>query len=117
VVTLSRFDPLAGEATQAIVHVLPVDEVEATLKVVPPSAGRDALALGLWEGVRLTWTLDRDLALPKVRWVTLGKDDNGFAWLVLGVRGDACYSLQVPAWTSDEPGDTSSIQVIVDIQH
>jgi hypothetical protein len=116
-VTLDRFGPLAGEATQAIVHVLPVDEVAGTLKVTPPSAGRDAVALGLWQGVRLTWALDRELSLPKVRWITMGKDDNGFAWLVLGVRGEACYSLQVPAWTGDEPADTPTIQVLVDVAH
>jgi hypothetical protein len=75
------------------------------------------VALGLWQGVRLTWTLDRELSLPKVRWVTMGKDDNGFAWLVLGVRGDACYSLDVPAWTTDTPTDTSTIEVVLDIQH
>jgi hypothetical protein len=45
VVTLNRFQPLAGEATQAIVHVRPVSEIADTLKVVPPSAGRDAVAL------------------------------------------------------------------------
>jgi hypothetical protein len=117
VVTLNRFQPLAGEATQAIVHVLPVNEVADTLKVVSPSAGRGAVALGLWQGVRLTWTLDRELSLPKVRWVTMGKDDNGFAWLVLGVRGDACYSIDVPAWTSEEAVDTSSIEVLLDVQH
>jgi hypothetical protein len=117
VVTLNRFQPLAGEATQAIVHVLRVNEVAETLKVTPPSAGRDAVALGLWQGVRLTWVLDRELSLPKVRWVTMGKDDNGFAWLVVGVRGDACYSLDVPAWTSGEPSDTSTIEVLLDIQH
>jgi hypothetical protein len=116
-VTLNRFQALADEATQAIVHVLPVDEVAGTLKVVAPSAGRDAVALGLWQGVRLTWELDRELSLPKVRWVTMGKDDNGFAWLVLGVRGDACYSVDVPAWSSDEPGDTSTIEVLLDVQH
>jgi hypothetical protein len=117
IVTLNRFQPLAGEATQAIVHVRPVSEIADTLKVVAPSAGRDAVALGLWQGVRLTWTLDRELSLPKVRWVTMGKDDNGFAWLILGVRGEACYSIDVPAWTTGEPTDTSTIQVLLDIQH
>ena len=35
----------------------------------------------------------------------------------LGVRGDACYSVDVPAWSSDEPGDTSTIEVLLDVQH
>jgi hypothetical protein len=116
-VTLDRFDPLAGEATQAIVHVLPVSQVADTLKVVAPSAGRNAVALGLWQGVRLTWALDRELSLPKVRWVTMGKDDNGFAWLVLGVRGEACYSLQVPSWSSEAPDGGPSIEVLLDVEH
>jgi len=42
----------------------------------------------------------------------------GFAWLVLGVRGDACYSLQVPAWAATgDPSDASSIEVIVEVGH
>ena len=117
VVTLNRAPPMAGNATQAIVHLLPVNEVADTLKVVAPSMGRNAVALGLWQGVRLTWALDRELSLPKVRWVTMGKDDNGFAWLVLGVRGEACYSIDVPAWSSGEPGDDRSIEVMLDVQH
>lgn len=116
-VTLNRFDPLAGDATQAIVHVLPVADVAETLKVVAPSAGRDAVALGLWEGVRSNLELDQALGLSKLRWITMGRDDNGFLWLVLGVRGAACYSLQVPAWTSEEPGGASTVQVIVDVEH
>jgi hypothetical protein len=116
-VTLNRYAPLEGEASQAIVHVLPVDQVADTLGVVAPSLGRSAVALGLWQGVRLTWELDRELSLPRLRWITLGKDDNGFAWLVLGVRGDACYSLQVPAWSPDDPGDASTIEVTVDVRN
>lgn len=118
IVTLNQFEPLAGVATQAIVHLMPVGEVADRLGVVEPSAGREAVALGLWQGVRLTWTIDRELSLPKVRWVTMGKGENGFAWLVLGVRGDACYSLQVPVWAATgDPSDASSIEVIVEVEH
>lgn len=116
-VSLNRFDPLAGEATQAIVHVLPVADVAGTLKVVAPSAGRDAVALGLWQGVRSNLELDQALGLSKLRWITMGRDDNDFLWLVLGVRGEACYSLQVPDWSAEEPDGPSSIQVIVDVEH
>ncbi|MEZ4597664.1 MAG: hypothetical protein R3C32_13100 [Chloroflexota bacterium] len=115
--TLTRSASLAGEPTQAIVHVLPVDEVATTLKVVAPSAGRDAVALGLWEGVRTNLELDQALGLSKLRWITVGKDDNGFVWLVLGVRGDACYSLQAPDWSTDDPKRVSETQVLVDVAH
>lgn len=117
VVTLNRSAPLAGEATQAIVHVMPVAKVADTLKVVAPSAGRDAVALGLWAGVRSNLELDQALALPKLRWITMGKDDNGFIWLVLGVRGEACYSLQAPDWSADEPEAVADTQVIVEVAH
>jgi hypothetical protein len=117
VVSLNQYDPLEGEATQAIVHVLPVDEVATTLTVVAPSAGRDAVALGLWQGVRANLELDQALGLTKLRWITMGKDDNGFVWLVLGVRGEACYSLQAPDWSIDDPESVSQTQVIVDVEH
>jgi hypothetical protein len=116
IVTLDRDDRLGGNGTQAIVHVLPTDEVASTLKVQPPSEGTTSLALGLFQDVRLTWSVDQALSLPALDWVTLGKDDNGFAWLVVGVDADPCYSLQVPAWTADEPTEAATIQVTLDVQ-
>ncbi len=92
-----------GNGTQAIVHVLPPDEVPTTLKVGAPQAGDVAVALGLFQDVRLTWTLDRALTLPSLKWITMEKDDNGFPWIVLGAKGTGCYSLQVPDWTASDP--------------
>jgi hypothetical protein len=105
-----------GDGTQAIVHVLPVDQVASTLKVKPPSAGDQAVAIGLYQDVRLTWTLDRALT-PAMKWITMEKDNNGFPWLVLGTKDGACYSIQVPAWTAKHPKSTTPIQVVVDIKH
>ena len=99
--------------------MLPVDRVADTLHVVAPSDGRAAIALRLGPGVRLTWDMDRAIGLSKVRWATLGKDDGDIPWLVLGVAGGraaACYSLQVPTWSPDDPGDATSIEVTLDIQ-
>ncbi len=117
-VTLDRRPALAGDATHAIVHVRPTNEIASSLKVVPPSRGRTSIALGLWQGVRLTWAVDQAVGLPAIDWVTLGTDDNDFAWLVVGTGAtDPCYSLQVPAWTADAPAATDTIQVALDIQH
>lgn len=115
-VTLDRDDRVGGNGTQAIVHVLPTEEVASTLKVRPPSEGATSLALGLFQDVRLTWSVDRAIGLPALDWVTLGKDDNGFAWLVVGVDADPCYSLQVPAWTADDPAESNTIQVTLDVR-
>ncbi len=106
-----------GNGTQAIVHVLPPAEVSTTLKVGAPQAGDVAVALGLFQDVRLTWTLDRALTLPSLKWITMEKDDNGFPWIVLGAKGTGCYSLQVPDWTPGDPRPASTILVTIDVQH
>ena len=98
-VTLDQRDP-GGDGTQAIVHVMPAEDVPTTLKVSAPQAGTVAVALGLFQDVRLTWSLDRALTLPALKWITMEKDDNGFPWFVLGVKGAACYSLQIPDWSA-----------------
>jgi hypothetical protein len=116
VVTLDQ-QGAGGNGTQAIVHVLPPDEVPTTLKVPPPQAGATAVALGLFQDVRLTWSLDRALTLPALKWITMEKDDNGYPWVVLGVKGDACYSLQVPAWTDDDPQPATTVLVTIDVDH
>lgn len=116
IVTLDRDERRGGNGTQAIVHVLPTDEVASTLKVRPPSEGASSLALGLFQDVRLTWSVDQAINLPALDWVTLGKDDNGFAWVVVGVDADPCYSLQVPPWTEDDPTEATTIQVTLDVK-
>lgn len=111
-------DRRSGEAdfVQAIAHQLPIDDV-ANLKVKKPSAGGVAVAVGLFEGVRLTWTIDRQLSgLNAVRAITLGKDNNGFAWLVVGADGEGCYSLQVPAWTAHHPEEDARVVVFLDVK-
>jgi hypothetical protein len=116
-IRLDRYNPMGGNGTQAITHVLPPDEVASTLKVKAPKDGDTAIALGLFQDVRLNWALNQAAGLPAVKWLTLGKDDNGYPWLVAGVNGDACYSLQVPAWTAKNPKQQQSIQVFLDVQH
>lgn len=117
-VTLNRYNALGGNGTQAITHVLPSDEVNPTLKVKKPDEGDWAIALGLFQDVRLTWTLDRDLSgLGSVEAITLGKDDNGYPWLVVGTDDEPCYSLQIPAWTAKNPKNQQSIQVFLDVKH
>ncbi len=106
-----------GNGTQAIVHVLPPDEVPSTLKVSSPQAGTKAVALGLFQDVRLTWTLDRALTLPALKWITMEKDNNGFPWVVLGVKGDACYSVQIPAWSEEDPQPATTVLVTIDVDH
>jgi len=101
-VTLDQKDP-GGHGTQAIVHVLPPADVPATLKVSAPQAGTTAVALGLFQDVKLTWSLDLALTLPALKWITMEKDDNGYPWIVLGVKGAACYSLQIPDWSASDP--------------
>jgi hypothetical protein len=105
-----------GDGTQAIVHVMPIEDVKSTLKVTAPSAGDTAIALGLFQDVK-GWNYDQAKTMPAVKWITMDKDDNGYPWMVLGVKGDACYSLQVPAWTADHPKAESTIQVVVDVKH
>jgi hypothetical protein len=116
IVTLDQRGP-GGNGTQAIVHVLPAEEVPSTLQVSSPQAGSTAIALGLFQDVRLTWPLDRALTLPALKWITMEKDDNGFPWIVLGVKGDACYSLQIPDWTGDDPQPATTVLVTVDVEH
>lgn len=118
-VTLDQYSGLGGNGAQAIVHVLPVNKVQSTLKVSPPQMGDVAVALGLFQDVRLTWSLDRALSgLPKFEWLTMEKDNNGFPWLVLGINGSsACYSLQAPAWDTANPKAQKTIQVVVDVKH
>jgi len=96
---------------------MPPDEVSSTLKVSAPQAGDVAVALGLLEDVRLTWSLDRALTLSSMKWITMEKDDNGFPWIVLGVDGAACYSLQIPDWTADDPQPTTTVLVTIDVKH
>jgi hypothetical protein len=120
IVTLARYKPFAGQPSEALVRVLPADRVADTLNVVPPSMGRAAIALRLGPGVRLTWDMDRALGLPEVQWATLGKDDAGIPWLVLGVQSghaSACYSLQVPDWAPEAAGDATSMEITLDVQH
>lgn len=114
---LGRRRGLDGVGSRAVVQVMPVSEVAERLGFVAPSTGRTALVLTLSEGVRATLSVDQVVGLQKVRAVTAGKDPDGLQWLVLGVRGDACYSLQAPAWSSDVPTETSSTEVIVDVAH
>jgi hypothetical protein len=106
-----------GDGTQAIVNVMPVNEVASTLKVTAPSAGDQAIAIGLYQDVKLTWSLDRALTTPAMKWITMEKDNNGFPWVVLGTKDGACYSIQVPAWTASNPKSKTPIQVVVDIKH
>ncbi len=116
--TLSRYNALGGNGTQAITHVLPSDQVNPTLKVKKPKDGDWSVALGLFQDVRLTWTLDRELTgLGEVEAITLGKDNNGYPWLVVGTDEEPCYSLQIPAWTAKNPKNQQSIQVFLDIKH
>ena len=97
--------------------MLPTDQVKSQLKVSAPNDGDTAVALGLFQDVRLTWALDRALPLKAFKWITMEKDNNGYPWVVLGIDGDACYSLQVPAWTADSPKSRPTIQVVVDVLH
>ncbi len=116
--TLSRYNALGGNGTQAITHVLPSDQVNPTLKVKKPKDGDWSVALGLFQDVRLTWTLDRELTgLGEVEAITLGKDNNGYPWLVVGTDEEPCYSLQIPAWTAKNPKNQQSIQVFLDVKH
>lgn len=114
---LTRRRALDGAGARATIQVMPLDEVAERPGFVPPSVGRSAVVLTLSEGIRATLTLDQPLSFPKVRAVTAGKDPDGRQWLALGVRGETCYSLQVPAWATDEADDPSTIEVIVDIAH
>lgn len=102
---------------RAVVQVMPVSEVAERLGFIPPSVGRTAVVLTLSDGIRATLSVDQAVTLQKVRAVTAGKDPDGLQWLVLGVRGDACYSLQAPAWSADDPGDASTMELILDIEH
>ncbi len=114
---LSPRRALDGAGARATVQVMPVSEVAERLGFIPPRAGRTAVVLSLSEGVRATLSVDQEVTLQKLRAVTAGKDPDGLQWVVLGVRGDACYSLQVPAWSPDDPGDAPTIEVILDIEH
>jgi hypothetical protein len=115
---LSPRPALDGAGARATVQVMPVSDVAERLGVVAPRAGRTAVVLSLSEGVRATLSVDQEVALQKLRAVTAGKDPDGRQWLVLGVRGEACYSLQVPAWAPDQPDALASpIEVVLDIQH
>lgn len=116
VVTLDQRAP-GGDGTQAITHVMPPTDVPTTLKVTAPQAGQVAIALGLFQDVRLTWSLDRALTLPALKWITMEKDDNGFPWVVLGVKGAGCYSLQVPDWSATDPQPASTVLVTIDVKH
>ncbi|MFN8518234.1 MAG: hypothetical protein U0667_02330 [Chloroflexota bacterium] len=113
---LSRRRGLDGKGTRAVVQVLPVSEVEEQLGFRAPSVGRTAVVLTLSDGIRATLAVDQEVALPKVRAVTAGTDDEGRQWLALGVRGDTCYSLQAPAWVTDDPDDGSVVELVIDIQ-
>jgi hypothetical protein len=117
-ITLSRYNSLGGNGAQAITHVLESDQVSSTLKVKQPKDGAWSVALGLFQDVRLTWSLDRELSgLGAVEAITLGKDDNGYPWLVVGTdEVPPCYQLQVPAWTASNPKNQQSIQVFLDIK-
>ncbi len=108
---------VGGNETQAIVRVMPPADVPATLQVSSPRAGTTAVALGLLRDVRLAWSLDRALTLPALKWITMEKDDNGDPWIVLGVKGDGCYSLQVPDWSAADPQPATTVLVTVDVQH
>jgi hypothetical protein len=115
-VTLDQKDP-GGHGTQAIVHVMPPSDVPTTLKVSAPQAGSTAIALGLFQDVKLTWSLDRALTLPALKWITMEKDDNGYPWIVLGVKGAACYSLQIPDWSASDPQPATTVLVTIDVKH
>ncbi|MEZ4596373.1 MAG: hypothetical protein R3C32_05730 [Chloroflexota bacterium] len=117
-VTLNRYNALGGNGAQAITHVLESDQVSPTLKVKKPKDGEWSIALGLFQDVRLTWTLDRELSgLGAVESITLGKDNNGYPWLVVGTdEVPPCYQLQVPAWTASNPKTQQSIQVFLDVK-
>ncbi|MCY7419001.1 MAG: hypothetical protein LH650_10985, partial [Chloroflexi bacterium] len=106
-----------GDGTQAIVHVLPVSDVQSQLKVSAPQDGDTAVAIGLYQDVKLGWSLDRALTTPAMHWISMEKDNNGFPWIVLGVDTDACYSLQVPAWTATPAKSKPTIQVTLDVKH
>ncbi len=108
---------VGGNGTQAIVRVMLLADVPATLQVSSPQAGTTAVALGLLRDVRLTWSLDRALTLPALKWITMEKDDNGDPWIVLGVKGHGCYSLQVPDWSAADPQPATTVLVTVDVQH
>jgi len=115
-VTLDQRDP-GGNGTQAIVHEMPPADVPTNLKVSAPQAGDVAIALGLFQDVKLNWTQNRALTLPALKWVTMQKDDNGFPWIVLGVKGAGCYSLQVPDWSATDPQPGSTVLVTIDVKH
>ena len=77
-----------------------------------------AVALGLFQDVRLTWT-PRPCADPAVAQV----DHDGEGRQRLPVdrarasRAAGCYSLQVPDWTASDPQPASTVLVTIDVKH
>ena len=107
-----------GDGTQAIVHELPIEDVESTLKVSAPSKGDKAIALGLYQDVRLTWTLDRALTTPAPstgsRWRRTTTATRGWCWV--STRTPATRS-RCPLWTADDPKSKPTVQVTIDVKH
>jgi hypothetical protein len=115
---LERDNRAPGEEARAEVTSYPVGEVEPALGVPDPSIGRMAVVVSLGDGVRIVGGIDTyRTSLRTVKEVAAHtQPDTKAAYVVLGVAGDGCYALQVPAWQADPPTRGRVAEVVIDVE-
>ena len=105
-----------GQTTRVQVDRRPISELTDLGLSVPPE-GDVAVVLRFSSGVSLPRTLQGTPAQQAVR--TIGTTTTGAdrVWVVLGVAGEGCTSLQVPFWADPSLQDTPFVDITVDVQH
>lgn len=108
---------LDGRVPRVNVETRPIREVVDDLGLPRPTQGDVAVVVRFSNAVALTRQLQGTPEKPAVRALTATATGDGRVWAVLGVSGDGCFALQVPAWDDPSTQNTPFVDVTVDVQH
>jgi hypothetical protein len=104
VLSMERAGPDRGSPASVTAETFDADTLrERFPNVAPPSGGRNAIVLNLADGVRSPLSLRgyRPKGLDTLMEFSVFQSPNGSSKLVVGVAGEGCFRLRVPAWNSD----------------
>jgi len=116
---LQRDGTAAPAETSVMVDPMPIDDpnLEADTGVDRPSAGDTALSVYFGPGIRDATGLKHytPRGVETVKDLSIYRLPSGYSLSSVGVIGEGCYQLRVPAFDDPESG-TQTIEVYLDIQ-
>ena len=107
------------DGTTSIVKVEPRPRHWASdvLGLPDPTEGDLTVIVRFSNGVMLTRDLQGAPNETALRTLTAASTSDGKVWMVLGVAGEGCRSLQAPAWDDPSLEDLAFVDVTLDLKH